>query len=130
VKANPALCWGLPALRARAARYSPDRPALGPADQVGHLGAGQLDPGPLQQCLAFPLVHGQLGGTDLHHLPLGAEQRHRQGRAAARGEHDLGPGGQPQGELGDPVQARPVLEGLHMVEDHGDRLGHGRDRGQ
>jgi hypothetical protein len=56
------------------------RPPLGPTDQLVDGGIGQPDAGSFQQGLPLGLVHGQLGDPDLHHLALGAQQRHRQRR--------------------------------------------------
>jgi hypothetical protein len=100
-------------------QVQPDRPPLGPPDQLAHLRVGQPDPGRLQQGAPLCLVHGQLGHPDLHDLAAGPQQRHRQGRLAPLGKGDLGPCGQPQGELDDRVQAGSVLQGLQVVQDEG-----------
>jgi hypothetical protein len=74
-------------------------------------------------------VHRQLVDPDLHHAALRAQQSDRQPRRRAGAERQLRTGGKLQGDLGHRVEALHVREHLHMVEDQGDRLGHGRQRG-
>ena len=111
-------------------QIQPDRPPLGPPDQLGHLRVGQPDPGTLQQRAGLLLVHGQLVGPDLDHLALGAQQGHRQGRGAPGGQQQLRPCREPHRQLGHRIKALEVVQQFQMVQDHGNRRGHLGYRGR
>ena len=96
VNASPTVRRGPPALQGQRGQVQPDRPPLGPPDQLVDLRVGEPDTGRLQQGPRLLPVHRQLADPDLHHLALSAQQRHRQRRRAPGGQRQLRPRGKPQ----------------------------------
>ena len=107
-------------------KIQPHRPPLRQSDQHRRLGLAQLDPGPLQQGARLILVHPELLDPDRHDPAWCAHQRRRQPGGGPGGQRQLRPGGQAREHLGHGIQTRPVGERLQVVDDQGNRPGHGR----
>ena len=88
------------------------RPALGPPDELGELGAVERDAGALEQGGRLLLVHGQVTDSDLDHVAPRAQEGGLQRRRVTRGDRQLRSLGDAHGQLGDGIAALRVVEHL------------------
>jgi hypothetical protein len=127
---QPAIALRSPCPHGQRGKVQPDRPPLRPPDELRRLRVAKLDPSALQQSASILVVHGQLVDPDLYDLALGAQRCHWERQLASGSQGKLRPSGKPDGKLGDRVQALPVAEYLHVVENQGHGLAHGGQRGR
>ena len=113
-------------LECEGGQVQPDRPALGPAVQLGRVLPGQAHLGPLQQRPGLARVHGQVSGSHLHQPALATQPPKGQPRLGAGGQGELGVAGELQRELRERVQALAVVEQFDVVKDQGDGFGRRR----
>jgi hypothetical protein len=88
-----------------------------------------LDTGGLKQQARFGRVQGEIVDADLDDISCGAQPCHRKWRRSAGCDRKLRPDRHADRELRNCVEALPVLEQLHVIEDQGDRYVHRGHRG-
>jgi hypothetical protein len=88
---------------------------------------GELDPGAFQQVLGLLLVHSQRICPGINHLALRGQQGPWRGGVHREAGTSCDPAGRPM-QVRRPRQGIPAVQQFHVVQDHGNRLGHLRDR--